>query len=118
MPEGTKQSRNRALDAAIDSLRTIDTKGHSNTGKYRNLSIALNNLVECIEKYYPENVADAEALTEDQLKELDTAYSVAIRECRNYTSGKGDSRRSGYGQARLKTVKTIEQILCEDLYTI
>ncbi len=111
-------SRNQALDAALESLDSIDTQGHRDSKQYGKLKRALDTLTNCIEKYYPDNLEEAPELTNENLQEINKAYCDAIKECRNYTSDKGDSRKSGYGQARLKTVRNIEQILDQDLYAI
>ncbi|MBR6237616.1 MAG: hypothetical protein IKQ83_01025 [Lachnospiraceae bacterium] len=111
-------SGNQALDIEIANLVGIDTGSHTNSKQYNKLTDALTALSACIAKYYPNDISAAPVLSTAQLYEINDAYVNAIRECNNYTSGKGTSRRSGYGQARLKTVTAIRQILDKDLLSI
>ncbi|MBR5359531.1 MAG: hypothetical protein IK123_01465, partial [Lachnospiraceae bacterium] len=111
-------SGNQVLDVEIANLLGIDTEGHTNSKKFNKLTDALTALSACLAKYYPNDISTAPVLSTDQLYEINDAYVAAIRECNNYTSWKGSSRRSGYGQARLKTVTAIRQILDKDLLAI
>ncbi len=79
---------------------------------------ALTDLTRVIEKYYPRDGQGAPILTDEALAEIRGAYSEAIRRCGDYTRGKGDSRRSGYGQGRLNCVREIARILDQDMVAI
>lgn len=119
MPEkNIPNSGNQALDVEIENLLGIDSSGHTDSTKFNKLTDALTALSACIAKYYPKDISTAPQLNSQQLYEINDAYVAAIRECNNYTSGKGTSRRSGYGQARLKTVMAIKQVLDKDLLTL
>nr|MCR4764155.1 hypothetical protein [Lachnospiraceae bacterium] len=112
------ETKNRSLSQAIEDLNNVNSEGHGKSGKYTRMETALETLTGVIAKYYPQNGQEAPKLTKRALKEIRDAYSEAIRRCNEYTSGKGDTRRSGYGQGRLNCAKEITRILNQDMLAI
>ena len=111
-------AENRTLNQAIEDLNNVNSRGHGKSGKYRRMEDALTTLTSVIAKYYPQNGNEAPNLSDENLKEIRDAYSTAIRRCNEYTSGKGDTRSSDYGQGRLNCVKEITRILNQDMLAI
>ena len=112
------QVTDRTLRQAIDDLNNVNSEGHGKSGTYQRMERALNDLTGVIAKYYPKDGGEAPVLTDAALAEIKSAYSEAIRRCKAYTKGKGNSRRSGYGQGRLNCVKEIAKILDQDMLVI
>ncbi len=112
------QAEHRSLNQAIEDLNNVNSEGHGKSKKYEKMETALVNLTAAVDKYYPKNGGEAPALTDAALKELRDSYSEAIRRCNEYLKGKGDTRRSGYGQGRLNCVKEISRILNQDMLAI
>ncbi len=111
-------AENRTLNQAIEDLNNVNSRGHGKSGKYMRMESALTTLTSVIAKYYPQNGNEAPNLSDANLKEIRDAYSTAIRRCNEYTSGKGDTRSSDYGQGRLNCVKEITRILNQDMLAI
>ncbi|MCR5676121.1 MAG: hypothetical protein K6G16_10480 [Lachnospiraceae bacterium] len=112
------ETENRSLKQAIEDLNNVNSEGHGKSGKYTRMERALETLTGVIAKYYPQSGQEAPKLSAQALKEIRDAYSEAIRRCNEYTSGKGDTRRSGYGQGRLNCVKEITRILNQDMLAV
>ena len=113
MPE----SRQDILNSAMEDL-AIAAEGHGKSKTYQKMETALHELVGSINKFYGEEGGNPPLLSEADLRELNDKYSTALRRCQDYTEGKGTSRSSGYGTARLKSVLAIEEILQKDLKVI
>ena len=113
MPE----SRQDILNSAMEDL-AIAAEGHGKSKTYQKMETALHELVGSINKFYGEEGGNPPLLSEADLRELNDKYSTALRRCQDYTEGKGTSRSSGYGTARLKSVLAIEDILQKDLKVI
>ena len=111
MPSGNKR-----LDTELENLNSIDTGGHSDSGKYTDMKNAIGSLCREYEKFStPDEDGNYKKATADDRARLEALYTEAIKQCKNYLKNKGDSRSSGYGQARLVSVKAIEEILTADL---
>ncbi|MBR6345138.1 MAG: hypothetical protein IKR70_05335 [Lachnospiraceae bacterium] len=111
MPSGNKR-----LDKELENLNSIDTGGHSDSGKYTNMKNAIGNLCREYEKFStPDADGNLKKATAEDRARLEALYTEAIKQCKNYLKDKGDSRSSGYGQARLVSVKAIEEILTSDM---
>ena len=111
MPSGNKR-----LDRELENLNSIDTGGHSDSGKYTDMKNAIGSLCREYEKFStPDEDGNYKKATADDRARLEALYTEAIKQCKKYLKNKGDSRSSGYGQARLVSVKAIEEILTADL---
>ena len=111
MPSG-----NTRLDNELENLDSIDTGGHSDSGKYTDMKTAISNLCLEFAKFStPDDNGNFKKARSDDRARLERLYTEAIKQCKEYLKDKGDSRSSGYGQARLVSVKAIEEILTNDL---
>ncbi len=103
-------------DAMTDLQNSVGNYGKS--GTFIKMENALRDLSVCIDQYYGKNGENPPILKEANLKELKVAYIKALQACMDYTEGKGDSRHSGYGTARLRSALAIEEILWKDYMTL
>ena len=118
MPENTTLgSENKALDNALADLERAG-EGHGKSGKYTAMENSLKELAAAIDSLYKGEDGKAPVISEKMQEDLITKYNNAITACNNYVKGKGDSRKSGYGTARLQSVLYIIDLLKTDRDTI
>jgi len=107
-------TKNPKLNNAIKDLENASF-GYGKSGKYQRMERKLNELSECINRYYEKSGDNYPVLGSKDIEEIKKIYGDALRLCEQYTSGKGTSRHSGYGTARLQSVLAIEKILRNDI---